>query len=899
MQSEIKKWYQLSAEDVVSAMESSEKGLSPDDYSRRLKENGPNKLPDRQRVTLFQVIMRQFFSPLIYVLVVAAVISFVLQEFADAVFILIILVVNAVIGTLQEWKAETSAEALQQMILIRVRVIRDGLTETVPAEELVPGDIVLLESGNKIPADMRLLNANGLLVEEAMLTGESVAIEKHIDPIAEDIHSAGDKLNMVFAGTMVASGRGKGIVVATGLETEIGKIAEKIQKLQTNKAPLVQRMEEFSKKISIIVLAACVLLGIGGYYTGIELKEIFFFVVAIAVSAIPEGLPISMTVALSIGTFRMSRRNVIIRKLTAVEGLGSCTIISTDKTGTLTVDQQTVRQVLLADGTLFQISGQGYNGEGQISDEGTNPLGYQDHDALESLLDAVVFCNEGKLVFENGDWVHNGDAVDVALLALAYKANVSPEELMKDVEIIKEIPFESERKYAAVYYRKNKQLYFAIKGAAEVLLQSTKYANESIASQAESLAHQGFRYIAVAGGAVDEVLDAQSLPEVDLLGFIALIDPPREEVKASIASCHDAGIDVCMITGDHPGTALAIARDLSIAQSDEELITGSELAQVGDVASTAFADLIRGKRVFARVSPQQKQAIVAAQQKNGHFVAVTGDGVNDAPALKTANIGVAMGYGTDVAKEVSSIIVTDNNFSSIVAGVEEGRFTYGNIRKIIALLISTGAAELIMIALSLIIGTPLPFLPAQILWLNLVTNGIQDKALAFERGEPEMMTEPPRDPGEGIFNKLMIKQVLIAASTIALITFALWYHLLYNLHWSEFEARNVILLLMVLLQNFHVFNCRSEYQSIFKMPLRYNRWLIFGVLGAQGIHMLSMQIPFMQNLLQIQPVALMDWLKLFGTAAMILVVMELFKLFNQRKKATFSHETDVNHASRD
>lgn len=881
---EQKEWFKLKFSDVFRYFNSSQEGLSENEILERRNLFGKNLLPKKGKVTLLQVIIRQFLSPLIYVLVGAAFISFLLQEYADAIFILIILFVNALIGTIQEWKAESSAEALQEMVQITARVIRNGVSKNINGEELVPGDIVLLESGNKIPADMRLFEVNSLLVEESILTGESVAIEKHINPIISDSTTAGDQKNMVFAGTIVTSGRAKGIVTGIANATEIGKIAESIKDKGKSIAPLVARMEAFSKKISVIVLVACTLLGIGGYYAGFPLQEIFFFVVAIAVSAIPEGLPISMTVALSTGSFRMSKRNVIIRKLSAVEGLGSCTMISTDKTGTLTVDQQTVRHIILSDSSLLTVSGQGYNGEGTIKDEKGNEIQYQENQSLfNSFLEAVTICNEGSLNGEGENWKHEGDAVDVALLALAYKSKTNPNKVKDKIEIVKEIPFESARKYAAVYYKKAGELHFAVKGAAEVLLDATGSSNHELSEEADKLAAQGFRYIAVAGGQVDEVLEESEFPPVDLLGFVALIDPPREEVKDAIDRCHQAGVEVCMITGDHPATALAIAKDLHIATNESELITGVDLAKIGDVSSKAFQDAVLGKHVFARVSPDQKLAIVQAQQKNGHFVAVTGDGVNDAPALKNANMGVAMGYGTDVTKEVSSIIITDNNFASIVAGIEEGRYTYGNIRKIIYLLISTGAAELIMIALALVVGTPLPFLPAQILWLNLVTNGIQDKVLAFEKGEKRFMQMPPKDPKEGIFNRMMIEQVLLASSVISLLTFGLWYHLINHLNYEEAAARNTILLLMVLLQNFHVLNCRSETTSFFKLPLRYNPWLFVGIIAAQGVHILAMQIPVMQNLLQIAPVNISDWGKLFATAILILIVMEIYKLVRHRK----------------
>lgn len=875
-------WYQHSVSKVLNKHKASSEGLSEAEVINRQKKYGKNQLPDKGKVTLLQVIFRQFLSPLIYVLIIAAVISLVLQEYADAVFILIVLFVNALIGSIQEWKAETSARALKDMVRVVVTVIRNGKRKSINAEELVPGDLVLLESGNKVPADLRLIESNGLMAEESLLTGESVAIEKHIEAIAEEVSTPGDKTNMVFAGTIITSGRGKGIVVGTAENTEIGKIATDLEGTTLSKVPLIARMESFSKNISFIILAACVLIGFGAYFANFEMQEIFFFIVAIAVSAIPEGLPISMTVALSTGTSRMSRRNVITRKLAAVEGLGSCTMISTDKTGTLTVDQQTVKKVLLSDGTAYEISGQGYNGIGEITLNG-DTVSFEKDAALAQFIKAVTTCNEASLSKTNEEWEHQGDAVDVALLALAYKSGVNPSDLLKEVSIEKEIPFEPARKYAAVYYRIGEQLYFAIKGAAEVVLENAQGDHQKIADEADELAGEGYRYIAAGGGKVEEIASKDQLPTYDLLGFVAFIDPPRKEVKGAIDEAHRAGVDVCMITGDHPATALSIARELHIAKYEHELITGSELAQAKN--EEEFNKLVRGKRVFARVSPQQKQAIVEAQQRSDHFVAVTGDGVNDAPALKTANIGVAMGYGTDVTKEVSSIIITDNNFASIVAGIQEGRITYSNIRKIIYLLISTGTAELLMISLALLIGTPLPFLPAQILWLNLVTNGIQDKVLAFEKGEEQIMEEEPRSPKEKIFNKEMISQVITSAVIMATITFALWYHLLYNLNYSEFEARNISLLLMVLFQNFHVLNCRSESKSLFKIPLANNRWLFIGIIGAQLIHIFAMYFPPMQELLNVQPVALEDWLKLFFTAGLIFVGMEVFKLFRRVKRA--------------
>lgn len=879
-----KAWHLLSEEESLKDLNSSLDGLSSEEIPERQKKYGKNLLPASRKITLFQIILNQFLSPLIYVLLAASVISIILGEYTDAGFIFLVLLLNAVIGAYQEWKAEEKASALENMIRLKVRVKRDNKTSVIDSEELVPGDIVVLESGNKVPADIRILKANNLTAEEAILTGESMAIEKKSEPLKNEKAPVAEKINMLFAGTSVTTGRGTGLVVTTGKETEIGKIASSLKELITGKPPLVQRMEIFTKRISFIVLGASLLLGAMAYLSGIPLFEIFFFVVAVAVSAIPEGLPIAMTVALAIGASKMAKRNVIIRKLTAVEGLGSCTFIATDKTGTLTVDQQTAKAIVLPGLKTMKVTGEGYNGEGKIQDNQQKEVFYNSNRNLEEIIKAVVICNEGDLIKDNQSWNYAGDPIDVALLSLSYKAGTTPEKLLQNLEKVSEIPFESQKQYAAVYFKEKGQLKIAVKGAIEKIkphLDANQ--NQYLLDEAIQYARGGYRIIAVAGGAVDEVKPADTLPQMEFLGFIALIDPLRPEASPAVQECYSAGVSVAMITGDHPATALAIAREIGIAQSSDELITGLELDEIMNEDEEKFREILRNKKVYSRVSPQQKQLIVKALRDSGHFIAVTGDGVNDAPALKTANIGVAMGYGTDVAKDTASIILSDNNFASIAAGIEEGRFTYSNLRKIIYLLISTGAAELLTIGLAIGFGLPLPFLPVQLLWLNLVTNGIQDVALAFEAGEKKLMTHPPRKPDESIFDPLMIKQTLVSATVISLLAFGLWYHLLNNLNWEETEARNIILLLMVLLQNFHALNCRSETRSIFKIPFSNNYVLILGILTAQGLHILSMHLPFMQNILSLNPVSLESWVKLFLTASLILVAMEIFKFIRRKK----------------
>lgn len=866
-------FFQQSIEKLYRTLEASFDGLSTTEANKRLSRYGLNVLPHGKQVTFLKVVLHQFTSPLIYVLIAAGLVSLLIREYEDAGFIFLIIFINAILGTYQEWKAEVNAASLQQLVKTKAKVLRDRHTVLLDAEHLVPGDVVLLESGMRVPADLRLIASNNLRTEEAILTGESLPVEKNIHELQGNELALGDQVNMLFAGTTVMSGRGRGLVVATGLHTEIGKIARTVTETRQEETPLMRRMSRFAKRVSLIVLVACILIFLIGFYQGIPLIDIFFVAVAVAVSAIPEGLPIAMTVALSIGTSRMAKRNVIIRKLAAVEGLGSCNYIGTDKTGTLTVDQQTVKKILLVNGAQIDVSGAGYNGDGVLTGDSINEVNTAQ--LLDDLVEAGVLCNEAELVNSESGWEHQGDAIDVAFLALAIKRGYDLKKLREGVHVIKEIPFESERKYAAVVYDKAGRRFAAVKGAVEAIVPlCVGDHQETLFQQTNELAAQGFRVLAVAFGEVEASLALQNL---NLLGLVALIDPLKPEAKQAVAFCHHAGIQVSMITGDHQATAMFIAGELGIAKSKEEIITGDQLGLSKGKDDAAFRARLSGKTVFARVSPLQKQQIVEAVRLQGNFVAVTGDGVNDAPALKTANIGVAMGYGSDVAKESASIIITDNNFASLAAGIEDGRYTYSNLRKIIYLLISTGAAEIIMVFMALLTGLPLPFLPVQLLWLNLVTNGAQDVALAFEKGEKHVLNDPPRKSTQGIFDKLMITQTLLSGSVMMLLTFGLWSHLLNNLHYGEAEARNIILLLMVLLQNFHVLNCRSERTSVFSIPFSNNHFVWISIIVAQGIHILSMHIPFMQNLLNVEPVSLSEWLKLLATASIILVVMELYK----------------------
>jgi len=885
-------WHALNDTDVFAALDSSISGLSNEESIKRLKEFGANQLPDAKKISLGKIILSQLLNPLIFILIAAAVASIIIGEAKDAVFIFLVIFINSFLGTYQEYHAEKSASSLQKLMRIKARVRRENKERMVPAEELVVGDIVLLESGAKVPADMRLIEIQSLEVDESFLTGESLAAKKKLN-LLESNTVVADRKNIAFAGSTVLKGRALGVVIATGLHTEVGKISKKVTRSESAKPPLVQRMELFIKQISVFIIVLSVLLAVALSYQGLDASSIFFFIVALAVSAIPEGLPVSLTVALSIATRRMAKRNVIVRKLTAVESLGSCTVIASDKTGTLTVNEQTAQKIVLADGTVYKISGVGYTGDGVIADASGKEIQIENKETLSIVMEISALANEGVLKKKGERWKHLGDSMDVALLGMVFKSGSDPKMLRESFEILSEIPYESENKFSATAYKDSSGAYVATKGAVETILDFCDAAvgaqgelvldKKGIAAEADALAKQGFRVLALARGKYPEnklsdELTLEAIPPSVFYGLVGFIDPLREEAIASVQHCHSAGIRVLMITGDHPETAGTIARELGIADDNTKVVTGSMLGASGNPEDSSYRELVKSTTVFARVSPVQKLEIVDTLIKLGEFVAVTGDGVNDAPALKRANIGVAMGSGTDVAKEVGAMIVVDDNFASLVAGVEEGRFAYSNVRKVIYLLVSTGAAEIVLFLGAIFFGLPMPLLAVQLLWLNLVTNGIQDKALAFEVGEADTMKHPPRSTSEKIFNPLMIKQLVVSALTMGGIVFGLWYYLLEFTETSETHARDLILLLMVFMQNFHVFNARSERVSAFKIPLSRNYFLIVAVLAAQGIHILSMHIPFMQDLLRIQPITFREWLLVLILAIPIFLVMELFKV---------------------
>jgi len=881
------------AEEILAGLHCSPNGLSHVEATARLQHYGRNALPSVEPPGIARVFLHQFASPLIYVLVAAALVSMAIREWSDAGFICAVLLLNAIIGTAQEYSAQRAATALQQLVTTCSRVLREGDTRECDAEELVPGDIVLLESGERIPADMRLLASHDLEVDESLLTGESVAVFKRAEGLLPVDSPLGDRVNMAFAGTLVNRGRARGVVTSTALNTELGRIASEVLVKPHTKAPLLVRMERFTRGVAILIGVAALLMAAVALGRGMPLDEIFLLAVALAVSAIPEGLPVALTVALAISMRRMARRHVIVRRLLAVEALGSCTFIATDKTGTLTVNQLTARRIVFPGHEPWKVTGDSLEPSGSISTSRGTPLP-EEENMLCWLCQAAVLANEGILAHRDHGWARHGDAVDVALLVMAHKAGVTQVESVNAMPEIATIPFESERLFSASLNKKDGGQQAFAKGALERLLPmcSTMATpggpvvldRSVVERQAQELAVQGYRVLALAAGGIElgpqEVFSEEHLGHLTLIGLVGLIDPLRPESKTAVAGCRAAGIRVAMLTGDHPATAFAIASELELVTSSAEVVTGPELKQATD--ADTMDRLTEGARVFARVEPQQKLAIVQSLQRNGHFVAVSGDGANDAPALRAAQVGVAMGSsGTDVARETADLILTDDNFASIVAGIEEGRIAYANVRKVIFLLISTGAAELVLFTLALLAGLPLPLLAVQLLWLNLVTNGIQDVALAFEPGEGNELRCPPRPPQESIFNRLMIERVVLSALVIGSVAFLLFQWLL-DRGFSLDEARNGTLMLMVLFENIHVFNSRSESLSTFRHNPMRNPLLLFGTMAAQLIHIGAMYTPWISDVLHIQPITPQHWLELLGLALTVLVAMELHKAIRRR-----------------
>lgn len=862
-------------------------GLSQKEAGLRLSKFGPNSLPQPKGLWFVATFLRQFRSPLIYILLAAALVSLAAGDGNDALFISIVLIANGTLGALQEHAAGKAALALRSLEQPRASVLRDGLLQEIDARNLVPGDVVILDAGARVAADIVLTSAIDLVCDESLLTGESAPVKKTCGQQQAEADERDGHL--AFAGTLVTRGRGQGIVIATGKATEIGKIATEVSKPGLTKPPLMIRMESFSRLIAFMVAVAIAALALVGFARGVPLNELFMISIGLAVSAIPEGLPIAISVALAISMRRMANAHVIVRRMPAVEALGSCTMIATDKTGTLTRNQLSVTEIRLPDGTGLQFNMRSgldacvINSGGDASDDARNRIG--------ALLKAASLPNEGSLTKDENGWTAVGDTVDVALLAAAYQAGLQREAIVGDYPLMARIPYEPDLKYAASFHRHGGSVRIFVKGAAETLIEMCDRMDhvgrpvainrENLLRQKEEMAGRGLRVLAFAEGetATEKSGDFGRHLLVDLvfLGLAGMEDPLRTEVPEAIRECHAAGVEVVMITGDDPKTAAAVALKAGLVFNDDQVVTGPAVLTAEKEGRSRLDDLTRNGRIYARVAPSQKLAIVLSLARNGHFVAVTGDGVNDAPALKHAHIGVAMGdKGTEVAKESADIVITDDNFASIVRGISEGRVAYSNIRKVIFMLMSTGAAELLLFLLAVPLGMPMPLLPVQLLWLNLVTNGIQDIALAGERPEGDELAQAPRRPNDPIFDRLMIRRICQAALVMGGGGFVVFALLLEN-GYSESEARNLLLLLFVLFENFQTFTSRSERKTVFALGLLTNPLLLSCIALAQALHIGAMYMPGLRETLQVSPISLAEWSMLLLAASSIFFVMEFEK----------------------
>jgi magnesium-transporting ATPase (P-type) len=886
-------WHALTASEVLAHLAAGEGGLSEDEAAARRRRVGPNELPRAARDGLIRIYLRQFKNPLVYLLLGATAVSLGVGEFTDAAFIFVVLQSNAAIGTYQEWTAAASAAELDALIRNVVVALRDGTPRQVDAAELVPGDVVKLESGTLVPADLRLLAGWEVTVDESLLTGESTPVTKDAESVLTPAAPLVERRNMLFAGTTVLLGRVTGVVAATGAATQVGRIAAALVSEGAAPPPLVARLEQFSRVIGFVTLGLIALLAGAQLVQGLPLVTVFLFAVALAVAAIPEGMPVAITVALSIASTRMAGRNVIVRALPAVEGLGACTLIASDKTGTLTCNELTVKRVVLFGAgrrragpapLVAEVGGEGYRPQGAILVAGQEAAA-EERAALLRLAESGALCNEASFHVAGDAVEHLGDTVDVAFLVLGAKLGLDTRSMRSAAPQLGLIPYEPHRRFGASFIREDHggaaRAVAHVKGAAEVLLPMCAGLDRPAAlAEADRLAAAGYRVIAVARGpvAMDDALAAapEALRGLELLGLVGLIDPVRPEVPDAVARCRAAGITVVMITGDHPDTALAIARQLDIARDASEVATGAELAEARDEPG-AFDRRVTGARVFARVEPVQKLAIVQALQGAGEVVAVSGDGVNDAPALSAGDIGVAMGRGgTDVARGAADLLLADDNFASIVGGVEEGRIAYDNVRKLIFLLIAMGLAEIALFLLAVFAGLPIPLFAVQLLWLNLVTEGVQTVALAFERGEPGVLQRRPRPPGQPLFDRPMIVQVLVSGVYVGVVAFV-FYRWCLAQGMDTAAARNLLLLLLVLFENVHVFNARSETRSVFKVSFAANPFVVLAALGAQLLHIAAMYLPGLRDVLDLQPIGWADWFLVAPVALSLLLVVELYK----------------------
>ena len=889
-------WHLLSESEAISMYKTNEQtGLSHKEVERRQQSCGRNILTQTSGESRFKLFMKQFNQPLVYILLVASVGVAFLNEWVEMGVILSVVMVNSVIGYLQEFKALKAIEALSKELRSEVTVIRDSDKTKVDLYDLVPGDIVLLQSGDRVPADMRLVKTRDLQIDESALTGESVPVEKQTKSFGKDV-VIGDRTNMAFSSTLVTYGTGTGVVVSTGDKTEIGKINQMISSADVLATPLTMKIAKFSHLFLWVILGLAGITVIAGILRGFPLENVLLEAVALAVGAIPEGLPAVVTITLAIGVGRMARRKAIIRKLPAVETLGSTTVICSDKTGTLTQNEMTV-QMLAIDNETIDLSGVGYNPEGIFS-KNDQEIKVDNHYGLKELLKAGLLCNDSRVVKKEEIWKVEGDPTEGALITSALKGGLQVENENNENPITDKIPFESEYQYMATMHKSGDKHIIYIKGSVEKLIPACQDAIdssgglsaisvESVQSLVDEYTGSGLRVLAFARKEMPSVKDKIEHSDVTegltFLGLQAMIDPPRPEAIDSVAACKEAGIQVKMITGDHVRTATAIANKLGLHNSNERdiSITGNEMSELSD---SELQQAAIDKSVFARVSPSQKLGLVKVLQNEGHIVAMTGDGVNDAPALRQANIGVAMGItGTEVAKETADMILTDDNFASIEAAVEEGRGVFDNLIKFISWTLPTNVSEGMVILIASLLGMTLPITPLQILWINLTTAIFLGATLAFERKEPGIMERPPREPNIPLLTKNAVIRILWVSAIIVGGVYTVFQFVLFC-GMPIPVAQTASVNLIVFAELFYLFNSRSIKYSLFRIGFFTNMWLILGVITMIMLQIAFTYAPFMNNLFNTAPISLRAWLMIIAVSSLLYGLVELEKAMKRWKE---------------
>lgn len=872
-------WHTLELTDVLTHLNSSPSGLTPDETAKRLLTYGPNELQAAARISPWTLLLNQFKNVLIIILLIATGLSLLLGHGIESVAIIVIVLFAVLLGFIQEYRAERAIEALRRMAAPNATVLRDGVEQTVPAHTLVPGDVVLLRAGDRVPADLRLIEALNLQVEEAALTGESVPVEKTATITLPADAPVAERKNMVYAGTSISYGRGRGVVVATGMQTEFGTIAAMLQTIETGRTPLqdnLDRVGHILARSALVIVAVITLLG---FWRGQPLVEMIIFGIALAVAVVPEALPAVVTISLAIGVQRMVKRNALMRRLPAVETLGSTSVICTDKTGTLTKDEMTARRLFVA-GRWWDITGSGYDPVGELRcDDRTAPA----DEAVRRLLEGAVLASDARIVYREQRWHAQGDPTEAALIVAAIKAGLVVEKVVSRAPRIAEIPFSSETKRMITLHDVEGTRVAYAKGAPEVIVSACSYwltpngiaplqpqDRETVLQAAQTMAGSALRVLAVATKITSDLADAEH--DLTLLGLVGMIDPPRPEAKAAIQTCQQAGIRVVMITGDHPLTAAAIARELGLL-THGRVITGVELDTLSD---EEFARTVESIDVYARVAPVHKLRVVTTLQQKGYVVAMTGDGVNDAPALKKADIGIAMGItGTDVTKEAAAMTITDDNFASIVAAVEEGRRIFGNIKKYLMYLLSSNIGEITLMAGATFAGLPLPLTTVQILYVNLATDGLPALALAVDPPEDDLMRQPPRDPRRGIFTRPVVGLMLTGGLWSALVNISLFVWALQSGR-GLVEAMTMTFVSLVLIQFFKAYNFRSDHLSVFHRPFA-NRWLNLAILWELILLLGAVYLPFLHEPFGTFPLSLIDWLIIDGIALTVIPVLELSK----------------------